>query len=264
VLDGQQPQDHARLSAGRQPLPGAALGEPVAAHDRHAPRTPIRTASSAPRSARTTTRPDRRRPGRERGPDDHRAGSPTPGTAERHGAAHDAGVGLLHPRRRTTRSSTPRRTCRAPERPRSRARRGCASRMRSNRRPLMRTITTAILLAAAVASPRPRGRGDGDRRRPDDLGLLQRVRGHQRQPRLHQRRQERVGQRLRRSCTFQVSACVGLSEPAGCTRHARSALKTGHARRAGGLGRTNACGSASSVTSRRSATARRRASRSSR
>jgi hypothetical protein len=51
------------------------------------------------------------------------------------------------------------------------------------------------------------------------------------------------------SCTFQVSACVGLSEPAGCTATALKAPpKSGTIPAPSSLGPAQACGSASTVT----------------
>lgn len=49
------------------------------------------------------------------------------------------------------------------------------------------------------------------------------------------------------SCTFQVSACVGLSEPAGCTPAALSSLKSGPLAKPATLGPDNACGAPSTI-----------------
>ena len=50
------------------------------------------------------------------------------------------------------------------------------------------------------------------------------------------------------SCTFQVSACVGLSLPAGCTPTGLASAKTGGLPAAAGVGPENACGSPTTVT----------------
>src|SRR5690242_9453435 len=98
--------------------------------------------------------------------------------------------------------------------------------MRSNRRLHMRTITTAILLAAAVASPRlvtaatVTGGGPTTSDCYNGFDVTSGNPGF-----TTDGSKSASANACNGSCTFQVSACVGLSQPAGCTATALSSLK---------------------------------------
>jgi hypothetical protein len=111
----------------------------------------------------------------------------------------------------------------------------------------MRTITTAILLAAAVASPRLAAAATVTGGGPTTSDCYAGFDVTSDNPGFTSDSKSASANACAGSCTFQVSACVGLSEPADCTATTLSTLKTGTLG-APGLGPTNACGAASVVT----------------
>jgi len=111
----------------------------------------------------------------------------------------------------------------------------------------MRTITTAILLAAAVASPRLVAAATVTGGGPSTSDCYNGFEVTSDNPGFTTDGSKNASANAcGGSCTFQVSACVGLSQPAGCTPTTLRSLKTGTLA-APGLGPTNACGTASAV-----------------
>jgi hypothetical protein len=81
----------------------------------------------------------------------------------------------------------------------------------------MRTITTAILLAAAVASPRLVAAATVTGGGPTTSDCYNGFEVTSDNPGFTSDAKSASANACGGSCTFQVSACVGLSEPAGCT-----------------------------------------------
>jgi hypothetical protein len=111
----------------------------------------------------------------------------------------------------------------------------------------MRTITTAILLAAAVASPRLVAAATVTGGGPPNADCYAGFQVTSDNPGFTSDSKSASANACNGSCTFQVSACVGLSEPAGCTAQQLSSLKTGTLAAPAGQGPTNVCGAASAV-----------------